>query len=150
MPLNIRLQDTQTGRDYSFSPGRDIAYFWPKIVEMAYKGLADMPWEPWYGKYLQDNGVSKDDVLKALVAFSRFCMNAVVTEIESPFEALEKAGFFDCPLPAQLVVMTKIGQLSAGAYWAGIRDCSRQGEIPEVLKNLLDKAEELEKDLRTK
>ena len=147
MPLGVRMVDPQTNIEYHFSPARDISVFWPQLIELAYTGFAEMTWEPWFADYLKYTHTSKDDVVKALVAYSKFCMNSVVTEIESPYDALKEAGFFDCPMPAQLVVMSKFGQLATGAFWAGIRSNTEQNTIPPEIESLRKYGKELEADL---
>ena len=150
MGIGVRMVDPETNREYHFSPARDISYFWPQLIEHAYKGFAEMTWEPWFGDYLKATNTNKADVLKALVAYSKFCMNSVITEIESPYDALKEAGFFDCPLPAQLVVMAKFGQLATGAFWAGIRSNTEQGQVPPELESLSEHGKQLEKELAQK
>lgn len=147
MGIGVRMVDPETNREYHFSPARDISYFWPQLIELAYTGLAEMTWEPWFADYLKHTNTSKDDVVKALVAYSKFCMNSVVTEITSPYDALKEAGFFDCPIPAQLVVMAKFGQLATGAFWAGIRSNTEQGQVPPEIESLRKYGKELEADL---
>lgn len=147
MGLGVRMVDPKTNREYHFTPARDISYFWPQLIELAYAGLAEMSWEPWFGDYLKHTNTSKDDVVKALVAYSKFCMNSVVTEIASPYDALKEAGFFDCPMPAQLVVMAKFGQLATGAFWAGIRSNTEQGQVPPEIAAIVDHGRKLEADL---
>ena len=145
--LGVRMTDPQTNREYHFAPARDIAYLWPQLIELAYTGFAEMQWEPWFGDYLKHTNTNQGDVIKALVAYSKFCMNSVVTEITSPYDALKEAGFFDCPLPAQLVVMAKFGQLLTGAFWAGIRSNTEQGQIPAEIESLTKHGVQLEKRL---
>lgn len=147
MGIGVRLVDPSTNREYHFSPARDISIFWPQLIELAYTGFAEMQHEPWFGNYLKYTNTSKDDVIKTLVAYSKFCMNSVVTEIQSPYDALQAAGFFDCPLPAQLVVMAKFGQLATGAFWAGIRSNTEQSQVPAEIGTLVKYGKELEKDM---
>lgn len=147
MGIGVRLVDPSTNREYHFSPARDISVFWPQLIELAYTGFADMTWESWFRDYLRHTNTSKDDVIKALVAYSKFCMNSVVTEIQSPYDALQKSGFFDCPQPAQLVVMAKFGQLATGAFWAGIRSNTEQNTIPPDIESLRKYGKELESAL---
>jgi hypothetical protein len=150
MGMSISMVDPRTGKEYHFSPARDIAYFWPELIEHAYEGLLSNRWEDWYGDYLRAKGVTEKEVMDALVAYSKFCMLSCKTEITTPFDALTESGFFKCPLPAQLVVMAKFGQLCTGAFWAGIRSAQRQGEIPIEIQELCDKGLEVERQLSAK
>ena len=66
-------------------------------------------------------------------------------DLKGPKETLAAAGFFYFPKAGQIVVMAKLGQLSTGAWWAGIKSATELGKIPATIVQLKLYAEEAEK-----
>ena len=130
MGLSVRMRNPATGQDHSFNIARDIAYFYPQLVALAGHGLLQDHWEPWYGDYLKEKGVTEEELTKTVAAFTEFCSNATSPDHPVMPDSLKASGFFDLPQPAQLVFLAKLGQLCAGAFWAGIRAAAHADETP--------------------
>jgi hypothetical protein len=142
----IKMVD-KDGIEWGFAPMRDIAYFFPQLLAKMDKGVEEKDWEPWIADYLKFKGVTEDDVLRAYGAMCRFCYAAVDPdrlELKNPGETLEATGFFNTPTAAQLVVVTKLGQICLGAFWAGIKSATPLGKIPAVLSSLEQYGKEVE------
>lgn len=146
----IRLMDPETGEKWGFSPLRDIAYFHHQLVDAVFQGLEKSKWEPWIKDYLDAKGVGEDDVLRAAAAYARFCVLALDPDIKTPAQALEEAGFFSCPTAAQLVICAKIGQVSTGAWWQGIKEATYQGQVIPTIQKLREYALETEQQIISK
>lgn len=148
--MQIVATDENNERKFGFSPARDIAYFHHQLLEKAVIGLKRDNWEPWIRDYLAFAKVSEADVMRAFAAYCKFCKIALIPQDTGPGEDLEAAGFFKCPKAAQLVVCAKIGQVSTGAWWAGIKSAVEAGKVQPVIEHLLQYAEEVEQLLNDK
>lgn len=142
--LAVRMKDPQTGEEFSFNPERCVERWYPRMLEAAIEGCREKSWEPWYSTYLKENGVTEEVLLKTLRAYSVFVDLSLDPEIKSPRDALQQSGFFDYPLPVQLVVLAKVGQLCAGTFWAGIRHSVMVGVVPEPVQMMKAAAVKLE------
>jgi len=142
--MAVRMKDPRTGEEFSFSPERCVERWYPRMIEAAIEGCREKSWEPWYSTYLQEKEITEEVLLKTLRAYSVFVDLSLDPEIKSPRDALQQSGFFDCPLPAQLVVLAKVGQLCAGTFWAGVRHSVMVGVVPEPVQTMKAAAAQLE------
>lgn len=132
--MGLQLID-QSGSDdeIRLNPSRDIAVFWPEIVEVIAEGLAREVWEPWFDWFCKLMGVDEDELMRAHACYFEAVQLARVPEIRTPLMAMQQAGFLDCKPAAQLVVLAKGGQLGFGAYYAGVRQAKNmKQDIPAV------------------
>lgn len=151
--MQIKLTDPRTNEEWGFAPMRDIAYFHHQLVALVGKGLEKSRWEPWLKEYLDFTGTTEEDVLRAFACYYRFCsftLDPDRLELKNPGETLEAAGFFTCTKAAQLAVIAKVGQISTGAWWAGIKSATPLGQIPATIKQLERYAQEVEQLLSTR
>ena len=144
MPMQVRMMDPVTKEEFSFSPARCVERWYPQVIETAIKGCLKGAWEPWFSSYLEANGVTEEVLLKTLRAFSVFVDLSLEPDIKTVREALDQSGFFACPVPAQMIVLAKIGQLCAGDMWSGIRHSTMQGMVPEPVKMMRETREQLD------
>jgi hypothetical protein len=144
MSMAVRLKDPKTGEEFSFNPERCVERFYPRMLEAAIQGCLKESWEPWYATYLKDHGITEEVLLQTLRAFSVFVDLSLDPEIKTVRDALQQSCFFDCPQPAQLVVLAKVGQLCAGAFWAGVRHSVMVGVVPEPIQMMKAAAVQLE------
>jgi len=138
------MRDAETGEEFSFNPERCVERWYPRMLEAAIEGCREKSWEPWYSTYLKENGVTEEILLKTLRAYSVFVDLSLDPEIKSPRDALQESGFFDYPLPAQMIVLAKVGQLCAGTFWAGVRHSVMVGVVPEPVMMMKTAAAQLE------
>ena len=122
------------------NPGRDIAHFWPQIVSLIPQGLALEVQEPWFRDYLVFKGVTEDQLFLACACFQDFLVLALEPDVKTPLEAIQRSGFLNCPVAAQLVILGKLGQLATGAFWAGIRSASPANTKPASVERLAKSA----------
>lgn len=105
----------------SWAPQADLRNFGPRMLDIALSGLAEKSWEPWFAEYAEGCGLAGAD----LVASGEVFRAALVRFMEYPAgnvgEALAAAGFFAEPLPCQLAIFGRIGQVALGhlAYALG-------------------------------
>jgi hypothetical protein len=123
------------------NPSRDIAYFWPQILEESKQGLLKDNWEPWYKDYLAKNDVDEEEVLEAHACLTAALCATDIPDLDHPYKALQATGFFQCKIAAQLVVMAKVGQIGSMAFWAGIRSALPKGDLPDQMRSLIQDAE---------
>lgn len=132
MPLQMR--PGSPGRPPSderyYSPDRDIAWCFQPLAAAAVNGMRRDHWEPWYGEYLAATGTTEQDVARACMAMCKASTSFLDTKITEPAQALEAAGFFATPKPAQLAVAAKLGQVMLGAFFTAIRDVHQVGQKP--------------------
>lgn len=138
MPLQMRPYGG-TGRAYS--PNRDVAWVFAQATQLALDSMAETDWEDWYGDYLRHCQMTEEDLGKVAECMGNFCKTTIEeVELKTPFEVLEKSGFFDAPYPAQLAVMAKLGQVFMGIYFAGVRDAMRTDDATPIEVEELCKA----------
>lgn len=118
-----------------YNPSRDIAYCWPKMVQIACDGLAEDQWDPLFRDYLKQNGVTEAQIGEVVVAYAKYlksCMDYSDPTAKYPVDILRRVGFFDLPQPAQAALMIKLGQVLTGAFFSSIRDVDMEGEAPPL------------------
>lgn len=128
----LQMRPSSGGRAYS--PTRDLAWNFPVLVKHALHQMGETDWEAWFGDYLRHTNTTEEDLGKVAKAMALAFNYMLETDIKTPGEALQKAGFFDTPAPAQMAVCSKIAQVMVGAYFAGVRDALSQNDNapPEV------------------
>lgn len=146
MSLEVRFID-ENGEERRSSPARDVAFFWPQLVQLAGDGLVQGHIEPWLRDYLDQHGVDESQLAATLYCYTRFCELAVHPDYDHPRKALAASGFFDCPPAAQLAVCAKLGQIVTGAFWAGIRSSNPEAHMPASIQSLRSYAQSLIEEL---
>jgi hypothetical protein len=136
MGIRVRLTDPISRQEFSFDPETAVERFWPQIVETMIEGLKPDRWEPWVKVMLAGSPVGERELVAAAIAFGNFCHQAVDPDIVDVREGLRIAGFLDAHPHAQLVVLSKLGQLASGAFWAGIRHGTAIGVVPPALQSI--------------
>jgi hypothetical protein len=124
------------GAVFRTNPDRDIAHFWPQIIEMAGHGLARINWEPWYLPLCEMLHIHEGHLFRARAAFQAAMELAAQPDVNTPMQALEIAGFLAEPWAAQLVMIGKIGQLGTGAFWAGYKSAFHINEREATLESM--------------
>jgi hypothetical protein len=141
MPLELVLQGPHG--PFRTNPSRDIAHFWPDIVNTMKMGLLREAWEPWYRDYLEFHHVTEDMLYETLACFMNFLKLSLEPELDTPLKAIEASGFLNCPRAAQLVILAKLGQLGSGAFWSGVRSSNPLGTTPGSIEQMQKDAEEI-------
>jgi hypothetical protein len=129
------------------NPTRDIAIFWPQLVQLAAQGLIEKNWEPWYRPFCEAMHVHEGHLLKALAAFTQAMEMARHPDVHTPLEALNLSGFLNLPWAAQLVCCAKIGQMSMGAWWAGYKSAFHVDETSPTVQTMAQAGLQLQQDL---
>lgn len=114
------------------SPDRDLAYAWPSLVRAAMDQLATENWRPWFAEYFKFAGVTEEDIGRAAEAYARYFRFVCAPGVDDPRRAFELAGWFDLPLPAQVALFMKLGQVCSLAFFACIRDVTPENAEPPV------------------
>lgn len=127
------LQARQPGGDGRWhSPDRDLAYAWPCLTQAALDQLAPANWKPWFEEYFKFAGVTEADIGAAAAAYAKFFGNVCAPGVDTPRQALERAGWFDLKPAAQVALFMKLGQVATMAFFTAIRDVTPLNEAPPV------------------
>jgi len=129
-------------RDPFYSPERDIAHIGPSLAYGAMVALEEEHWEPWLREFLEDNGVTYEDlvVTEAPKQFAS-ALNQII-KLENPVVAMEKAGFDQLAPAIQMLFYARLGQVCLAAIWAGVKDVSQaDDEPPATIRELLEDVE---------
>lgn len=146
MSLEVRFID-ESGQERRSSPARDVAYFWPQLVDLAITGLLSDKLEPWLQDFKDFHLVSELEIRQALDAYVTFCRFATDPALETPKEALQASGFLTAHPAAMLLVCAKLGQIVTGAFWAGIRSSTPNAQVPPTVEALRKSAQSLLQEL---
>lgn len=149
MPLQLRPKDSSDQRMYA--PNRDIAYCFPELVRAALHGLTETQIDVWFGKMLEDNGATCDDMIKLLEVAAKSVELFAADDTTTASDALIKAGFYNLQPCVQAAFFCKLGQALMGAAFRGMRDTLPMGAEPPVsIKELGEEAIKLQKILEDK
>jgi len=100
-----------------YNPERDLAHVGPLLIREAIAQLEPSAREPWFNDFLVKNNISDGQLAIAAERIAKALSNMTV----DVREALGTAGFFDLPIPVQMAVYTKIGQIFLAATHTSIR-----------------------------
>lgn len=146
MSLEVRFID-ETGKERRSSPARDVAFFWPQLVDLAIQGLQPGKVEPWIQDYLDHHLVTPQELRRGLDAYVTFCHLSTRPELETPKDALHESGFLLVHPAVMVAVCAKLGQIVTGAFWAGIRSSTPDGGVPPTVEALRLSAQTLLNEL---
>jgi hypothetical protein len=144
MSMAVRMRDPVTGEHFSFHPERCVERFYPRVIEVAMQGIQEKNWEPWFATYLAEKGITEQQLCETLKAYAAFVDLSLDPEITSVRGALTESKFLECPVPAQLVVLAKVGQLCAGTFWVGVRNSVEVGVVPAPIQAMRKGAQQFE------
>jgi hypothetical protein len=149
MSSNIVVQGPN-GERVRISPARDIAHFWGQLAAKAIDRIdAEEFWPSSLRKLAAEAGVTGGQVADAGMRMARALELATVSGPEIPVDALRLSGFLDCPPLAQAIVMVRLGQVSLGAWWNGIKDATVEGTVPACREDLIRTGVSLAASLNT-
>lgn len=120
MSLMLRVQ-TVDGRDVLLSPARDIINFYPTVVGRLFAVLEKKNWVPEDRAFFEQHGLTEKALLAAAADLGKFCEEAAKPSNETVQISIEASGFLTHPEMVQRVVLGKLGQICAGAFWLGLR-----------------------------
>lgn len=141
MTLQIRPSSSAPINKRMYAPNRDLAYNFPGVVEACLDHLSQADWDTWFGGFLQQAGVSQEDLAVTAKSLGDGFVNFADDNIKSAYEALDAAKFFDGHPAAQLAICAKIGQAMIATYFVAMRDVTLQGaDAPVELKQLQESA----------
>ena len=141
------LQVRPQGGGTPYAPFRDLVNAFPQIARRAAYCLAKEFQEQWFATHLRETGVTEDQLGQAAVSVARYINECRKPDLASPTQVLDAAGFSALPVPAQMAILAKIGQVTMAMYYACSRDALRIDEKPYGLDKLLQLAEEVESAL---
>jgi hypothetical protein len=156
MTLQIRPKDNADAPAYC--PQRDIAYCFPGIVTRTIRGLRDAKVDSWLMTHMYQmcslrGGCSeaevREELARACLALAQGVRRFHEPSWADPGEALQE--FRELPVPVQVAVMAKIGQLMTGAFFTAVRDVTDWGaEAPKAvdIPSLVAAADEAAESLR--
>jgi hypothetical protein len=135
--LQFRPTDEMgNGHGPMYAPNRDVAYFYPAILEGVEQRLLEGK-GPELTKLLQDNKVSDDDLAKALNAYCHIFMNSTEDSKKSVHDVIKESGWLDCPFAARVVIHYHIAAAMTGLFFQATRDITKQGDSPYFYRKLL-------------
>jgi hypothetical protein len=143
-----RVLDAERGAEGRTNPTRDLVHIWPYIVEKVRDGLARDMWEPWFKDYLALYPITEEQLLLAAACMERALYLCGDPQLNHPGKTIVVSGFVATPPPAQLIVLSKMAQLTYGAFWSGFRSANPEGCVPDSLARLGRSSSEMMKALR--
>ena len=142
MSLNIR--DPKTG--LMFSPRRDVAHCFGGIVELMQRHGVN------HSSNHELADLVKDPVEfgRALDLFGVFAASVCERKDErTPFELLDRLGWFKFSWESRAAVLALLGQVLAGVFFQAARDATINGEGPvDAMQSLLDSGSRCADQLR--
>jgi hypothetical protein len=118
------------GRDPFYTPERDLAVIGPSLIRAAVVALEEKFWEPWFVKYMAEQGLGYLDLVDGALKLAKGT-NRIIA-LKDPAVAMEESGFAALPPAIQTAFYTKLGQVLLAAVWAGTKDCSKPEDSPPV------------------
>jgi hypothetical protein len=135
----MRPGNDPTARAYA--PQRDLAYIFPQVAREAFETLDQSNWQGPYGDLLVEKGITEKQLGEGVKAFvGAFHFYVGDPTIKNLHNALERAGFFDCPPIVQLLVFERIGEAMAVGFFMAVRDVTRLGEEPPQVREMAELA----------
>lgn len=128
MPMGFRPQG---GDGPMYSPQRDLAYITPTIMQGAMARLDEQNWTANQREYFESVGLTAQalgQAVEALAESQRFFVEA--SDTLDYLEALRHGGFTLCAPVAQDVVLAAVGQALVAAWFHGVREVTRLGDVP--------------------
>jgi len=131
---NIQMRPREGNPDRRFySPNRDIAYIYISMCKEALKGLDVSRWEDWFGDYLRLTKTTPEQIGEGAKRFAEaHNLFTKTDQITVPTEALRAAGFYQLPYPVQIGIFARLGFITMGTYFMGIRDVTEYNGVPPV------------------
>ena len=113
----------------TYWPPGDVTNFWPTLLLRGLERLRPVLRPPHLAMMLSHHGISDHVLFHTMRCYIR----AMKTINEDPDvmtldQACAREGFFLCPEPARAVIFMITGELTAGIYTAGIKNCTPLGE----------------------
>lgn len=137
MGANIVIEDDK-GQRLRINPARDVAHYWAQLAAHAMVRLEDEAlWPKALVPHLKAAGITAADMVRAGQRLEKAMRIAMRSGPEKPVDALEAAGFLRCHPLVQQAIMARIGQVSLGAWWDGVKDASVEGTVPASHADLL-------------
>jgi hypothetical protein len=118
--MEVKFRD-EFGHERSFSPARDIAIFWPALMAAAVEGLEKANWDEPMKRLLEPAGIRERDLMLALINATRFCERTSDPAFQTPREVLQAVNFFQSPPEAIMALLYRLGIVSLGAWFDGIK-----------------------------
>jgi hypothetical protein len=139
MPMQARLSENDP-RFYNTS--RDVAHCFAAIAEEVAGRLEDGRW-PVLQKYLDDHGITDEQLGEACAAFCQFVVSTCDNPEEGMGDLLHRVGWHSVPEPAQVAVCSILGTVMMGCFFRGARDVTIGFEGPCAdLRNLAEAGRE--------
>lgn len=124
--LNIRPDNAPGAMPYS--PQRDLVNIFSPMLREVFEGLDAVKWEAYFKGWLEAEGVTEDQFSEGIKCFVE-AMRLFIRdrEVDHPYKAFEKAGFYQLPNPIRVLLFERIGEVITGGFFVAIRDVTTQG-----------------------
>lgn len=137
-----------------YAPQRDLAYFFSPFVQEAMAGLLPEHRAPHICEAMSQLGVTDEDLAKTAEAFASAMQQIVHTDgIQTVYDALRQAGFFDIPMGARLLWLYRLGEVLTAGFFVALRDVTpRDDRTPKAcgLAEMLGEARQFAAELGEK
>ena len=110
-----------------YSPQRDLANIYTPFLREVFQGLDEKNWSPFLREWFERDGVTEEDLGKAVTVF----VNAHLAftrdrEVDSPWDAFERAGVNDLKPSVRAAIFERIGECIMGGWFIAVRDVTMQ------------------------
>jgi hypothetical protein len=135
MTLQMKPTAMDAPHHVRYAPARDITWLYPNVMQTAENMLYDRRYEPLHN-WLDEEGVTEEDLALTVEAYCKVLNAAHQNPEESLTDVMDRVGFSDMPIPAQVALTYYIGTMMAGTFFQGIRDVTPRYEdtTPEVIR----------------
>lgn len=133
------VMDDGFGGKVRVSPARDVAHYWGQLAAAALVRLEDeSTWPAALAPALREAGITSADMARAGTKLVGALELATRRGNECPRDAMRRSGFLDCHPLIQAAIFLRIGQVSYGAWWDGIKDSTIDGTVPACSRDLIE------------
>ena len=138
MGANIVLQGPN-GERIRVNPARDVINYWGQLLAKSVEMLQDpATWPEDLKSFMMAEKVTTQELVECAFAIEEACRLAYTgSGFNLPIQALEKTGFTKFRPIVKAAVTMRIGQVSMGAWWYGIRDSVMEGTVPACNEDLI-------------
>ena len=126
----LQLRPATVGRvaQAFYAPNRDLGQVGVAYLRTAAGLLEPETYESWFREFLQDNGVTDEQLGECASCLGMAA--SLITEHEDVRDALQAAGFYCLPMHAQLATYIRLGQVLLGGVWTSVRELKMAGLEP--------------------
>lgn len=124
------------GGTVAFNPARDLTVCWPNMMAEVMRGLQESMWDDAFRAICQQHKLREIDLMIAAVNLIRAMERLGDPNLRELPQAFKLTGFTGCSDAAQMVVLSRMGQVTLSYYWYGAKSTIAANTVPESLENL--------------